>query len=73
MRFLEPMTAVMLANRRLVPPFGLEGGAPGAVGVNWIERKDGSREDFGARHRMQVDEDDVVVIHTPGGGGYGAA
>jgi 5-oxoprolinase (ATP-hydrolysing) len=40
--------------------------------VNWIERKDGSREDFGARHRMQVDEDDVVVIHTPGGGGYGA-
>jgi 5-oxoprolinase (ATP-hydrolysing) len=65
------MTAVMLANRRLVPPFGLEGGAPGAAGVNWIERKDGSREDFGARHRMQVTEDDVVVIQTPGGGGYG--
>ncbi|MGN6669007.1 MAG: hydantoinase B/oxoprolinase family protein, partial [Trinickia sp.] len=72
-RFLEPMTAVMLANRRLVPPFGLEGGAPGACGVNWIERKDGTREDFGARHRMQLDEDDVVVIQTPGGGGYGAA
>jgi 5-oxoprolinase (ATP-hydrolysing) len=71
-RFLEPMTAVMLANRRLVPPFGLEGGAPGAAGVNWIERKDGSREDFGARHRMQVTGDDVVVIQTPGGGGYGA-
>jgi 5-oxoprolinase (ATP-hydrolysing) len=73
LRFLEPMTAVMLANRRLVPPFGLAGGAPGAAGVNWIERKDGSREDFGARHRMQVREGDVVVIHTPGGGGYGAA
>ncbi|TAM55436.1 MAG: 5-oxoprolinase, partial [Paraburkholderia sp.] len=43
-RFLEPMTAVMLANRREVPPFGLEGGAPGAVGVNWVERLDGTRE-----------------------------
>ncbi|MGG1947768.1 hydantoinase B/oxoprolinase family protein [Trinickia sp. NRRL B-1857] len=72
-RFLEPMTAVMLANRRLVPPFGLNGGAPGAIGVNWIERKDGSREHFGARHRMQVGQDDVVVIQTPGGGGYGPA
>ncbi len=72
-RFLEPMTAVMLANRRLVPPFGLEGGGPGAVGANWIERNDGTREYFGARHRMQVREDDVVVIQTPGGGGYGPA
>jgi len=72
-RFLEPMTAVMLANRREVPPFGLEGGAPGAVGVNWVERLNGTRENFGARHRMHMGVDDVVVIHTPGGGGYGAA
>ena len=72
-RFLEPMTAVMLANRRVVPPFGLEGGTPGATGMNWIERKDGTREYFGARHKMQVEADDVVVIQTPGGGGYGAA
>ncbi|HVW48925.1 MAG TPA: hydantoinase B/oxoprolinase family protein [Trinickia sp.] len=72
-RFLEPMTAVMLANRREVPPFGLEGGTPGAVGVNWVERRDGAREDFGARHRMHMRVDDVVVIQTPGGGGYGAA
>ena len=31
-RFLEPMTAVMLANHRRVPPFGVAGGAPGRVG-----------------------------------------
>jgi 5-oxoprolinase (ATP-hydrolysing) len=72
-RFLEPMTAVMLANRREVPPFGLEGGQCGAPGVNWIERSNGAREPFGARHRMQMEQDDVVVIQTPGGGGYGAA
>jgi 5-oxoprolinase (ATP-hydrolysing) len=72
-RFLEPMTAVMLANRRDVPPFGLDGGESGAPGVNWIERSDGGRERFGARHRMQMEADDVIVIQTPGGGGYGSA
>ena len=71
LRFLTNMTAVMLANRRSVAPFGAAGGQPGACGENWIERADGSREDFGARHCMQMRPDDVVVIRTPGGGGYG--
>ena len=47
-RFLEPMMAVMLANHRRVAPFGVAGGMPGAVGRNWVERIDGSREEFGA-------------------------
>jgi 5-oxoprolinase (ATP-hydrolysing) len=71
LRFLADMTAVMLANRRSVPPFGVAGGEPGACGENWIERADGAREDFGARHCMQMQPDDVIVIRTPGGGGYG--
>jgi 5-oxoprolinase (ATP-hydrolysing) len=33
-RFLEPMTAVIVASRRNVAPFGLEGGEDGAVGGN---------------------------------------
>src|SRR5215475_6068703 len=37
-RFLEPMTAVMLANHRRIAPFGVAGGQPGSVGRNWIER-----------------------------------
>jgi 5-oxoprolinase (ATP-hydrolysing) len=71
LRFLAPMTAVMLANRRKVAPFGLEGGADGAVGRNWIERKDGSREEFGARGTVAMNAGDVLVIETPGGGGFG--
>jgi 5-oxoprolinase (ATP-hydrolysing) len=70
-RFLEPMTAVMLANRRRVPPFGLEGGEPGATGRNWIERADGRRDEFGATFSSAVSPDDVMVIETPGGGGFG--
>jgi 5-oxoprolinase (ATP-hydrolysing) len=72
-RFLEPMTAVMLANHRRVPPFGVAGGAPGAVGRNWVERADGAREEFGATCEVAMRAGDVFVIETPGGGGYGAA
>jgi 5-oxoprolinase (ATP-hydrolysing) len=70
-RFLEPMTAVMLANHRRVAPFGVAGGEPGAVGRNWVERSDGSREEFGASFQVEMSRDDVFVIQTPGGGGYG--
>ena len=71
-RFLEPMTAVMLANHRVVAPFGVAGGRAGAVGRNWVERSDGSREEFGATCQVEMNAGDVFVIETPGGGGYGS-
>ncbi len=70
-RFLEPMTAAMLANRRRVAPFGMAGGEPGATGRNWIERADGTREEFGATFAIPVNPGDVLVVQTPGGGGFG--
>ena len=48
LRFLEPMTAVMLANHRRVAPFGMAGGEPAATGRNWIERASGGTEQFDA-------------------------
>jgi 5-oxoprolinase (ATP-hydrolysing) len=72
LRFLEPMTAVMLANHRRVAPFGLAGGGSAETGRNWIERADGRREDFGATFSSAVDSGDVIVVQTPGGGGFGA-
>jgi len=71
-RFLEPMTAVMLANHRRVAPFGVAGGAAGALGRNWVERTDGSREDYGATFQVEMNAGDVFVVETPGGGGFGA-
>ncbi|HKS57428.1 MAG TPA: hydantoinase B/oxoprolinase family protein [Steroidobacteraceae bacterium] len=70
-RFLKPMTAVLLANHRKVAPFGLAGASPGAKGKNWIERVDGSIEHFGATHEAQMSTGDVFVIQTPSGGGFG--
>jgi len=70
-RFLEPMTAVMLANHRRVAPFGVAGGHAGDVGHNWVERADGTREDYGATCQVEMNAGDVFVIETPGGGGFG--
>ncbi len=70
-RFLEDMTAGILANRRSVPPFGLDGGAPGGLGRNWVERGDGRIEMLGATGSAQMAPGDVFVIETPGGGGFG--
>jgi 5-oxoprolinase (ATP-hydrolysing) len=71
-RFLEPMTAVMLANRRRVPPFGLAGGNAGEPGRNWVERSGGEKEEFGATFQVEMRTGDVFVVQTPGGGGFGA-
>ena len=72
-RFLEPMTAVIVSSRREVAPFGLDGGADGAPGLQWVERADGSRQTLTGTDRAELAPGDVFVIETPGGGGYGAA
>ncbi len=72
MRFREAMTAAILSNHRRVAPYGLAGGAPGALGRNWVERADGRRESFGGTHVVAMNAGDVFVIETPGGGGYGS-
>jgi 5-oxoprolinase (ATP-hydrolysing) len=72
-RFLEPLTAAILANNRKNRPHGMAGGEPGAAGRNWVERADGSREEFGHVCKVEMQAGDVFVICTPGGGGYGPA
>jgi 5-oxoprolinase (ATP-hydrolysing) len=70
-RFLEPMTAAILAGHRRIPPYGMAGGGPGAVGANWVERADGSRTELSFADETSMGTGDVFVIETPGGGGYG--
>jgi 5-oxoprolinase (ATP-hydrolysing) len=72
-RFLEPMTASILSNGRLHGAFGMSGGEPGGVGENHVERADGRIELLGHIGEAQVAAGDVMVIATPGGGGYGTA
>ena len=70
-RFREPMTAAILSNRRRVAPFGLEGGDPGALGRNSVERADGTVEPLGGVDSVEMAAGDAFVVETPGGGGFG--
>jgi len=70
-KFLEAMSAGILSNHRRIQPFGLNGGQGGQVGVNRIERADGTHEDLGPTATAELIPGDVFVIETPGGGGYG--
>jgi len=70
-RFLEKMTAGILSGRRVVAPFGLNGGSDGIVGKNYVQRQNGTVEELGSTAVVEMNMGDVFVIETPGGGGYG--
>src|SRR6185503_2929050 len=53
------------------PGSGGAGGAPGALGRNWVERIGDSREEYGATFKVDMNAGDVFVVETPGGGGFG--
>jgi 5-oxoprolinase (ATP-hydrolysing) len=72
-RFLEPMTITTLSGHRRVPPYGMAGGGPGALGGHWVEHADGSVTTMRGCDSVPVGAGDVFVLETPGGGGYGRA
>ena len=72
-RFLQKMSAAILSNNRRFAPFGTAGGGAGACGKNYVLRADGSREEIGFIGSTEMQPNDVFVIETPGGGGYGTA
>ena len=70
-RFLEPMTASILSDHRIVPPFGIQGGKSGKLGSNKVIRSDGSSKHPKSADCVHMNAGDIFVIKTPGGGGYG--
>ncbi|TCL01270.1 5-oxoprolinase (ATP-hydrolysing) [Shimia isoporae] len=69
--FLEPVTVTTLCSHREVAPFGVAGGAPGAVGENWAEMPDGSRVELKGFDEIDLPAGAVFGMGTPGGGGWG--
>jgi N-methylhydantoinase B/oxoprolinase/acetone carboxylase alpha subunit len=65
------MTAAILSSSRVIPPFGLNGGASGATGRNYVIRNDGEITDLPSTATVQMEMGDTFVIETPSGGGYG--
>ncbi len=71
-RFLEPMTVALLANSREQAPQGLKGGEAGQTGEAWIEHADGRHQALGGRDRADLEPGAMLIVRTPGGGGWGA-
>jgi N-methylhydantoinase B len=59
--------------RRRFAPYGLHGGADGARGRNSVLHNDGTVENVPGKASLNLAEGEVVVVETPGGGGWGAA
>jgi 5-oxoprolinase (ATP-hydrolysing) len=66
------MTVTTLSGHRRVPPYGMAGGQPGALGRHWVEHADGSVTPMRGCDSVAVAAGDIFVIETPGGGGYGS-
>ena len=71
LRFLVPVKVTTLCSHRRIPPFGVDGGAPGAVGVNIAEMPDGTRLKREGFDEIDLPAGAVYEILTPGGGGWG--
>lgn len=71
--FDRPLQVSLLTQRRgPYPPFGLNGGKPGGIGIHQFQRAGSNEVEIlpGSVH-LQVQPGDRLTILTPGGGGYG--
>ncbi|MEN8041913.1 MAG: hydantoinase B/oxoprolinase family protein [Actinomycetota bacterium] len=70
-RFDEPAIVSLMGERRLTAPWGLSGGADGAVGEDWLIKVGGERTQLPSKCTVEVEPGDELVVLTPGGGGWG--
>ena len=71
LRFLEPTTVTVLSSHRKVSPHGAKGGGSGQVGENSILRANGEKEVLDGNDEAEMMFNDVFVLKSPGGGGFG--
>lgn len=68
---LEDAVVSIQSERRRFPPKGIWGGGNGACGQNLLRRRDGKEVALPGRHTFRASKGDVLIIETPGGGGWG--
>jgi N-methylhydantoinase B len=62
---------IVRSDRAAHPPYGLQGGRPGATSSNLLIRPDGSEEPLPPMFSTTIRAGDVFVHKTAGGGGFG--
>ncbi len=69
-RVLAETTLTTMLERRVVPPWGVFGGADG-LPYRITLLRDETRRDIKGKETVRLEPGDVVLIETSGGGGYG--
>ena len=67
----DDMSVTSMFERRVVPPYGLQGGAPGAPFRVTVDHADGRRSDLPGKANVKLGRGDLVIVESCGGGGYG--
>jgi N-methylhydantoinase B/oxoprolinase/acetone carboxylase alpha subunit len=71
-RCLTPDTSLIVRSDRAAhPPYGLQGGKPGALSSNVLLHADGTKEILSSMFSITIQPGDVYVHRTAGGGGWG--
>jgi N-methylhydantoinase B len=61
------------SDRRRFAPYGLNGGADGTFGRNWLHGPDGNVRELPGKVSLTLKAGETVGVETPGGGGWGDA
>jgi len=67
----DRMSVTSMFERRLVPPYGLHGGAPGAPFRVSIASPDGRVRELPGKANVWLAAGDLVIVESCGGGGHG--
>ncbi|KAI8432873.1 hypothetical protein MSG28_013799 [Choristoneura fumiferana] len=70
--FRRTVQLSILTERRAFQPYGMNGGSPGARGLNLLRRADGRVINLGGKASVKAYPGDKYIMNSPGGGGYGA-
>lgn len=67
----DGVSVTTMFERAVVPPYGLQGGEPGDLFKATLTRRDGTYQALKGKQNIRIDMDDLVVVESSGGGGYG--
>jgi len=67
----EDMSVTSMFERRVIPPYGLDGGKPGACFHVEVRQADGEAYDLPGKANIRLGPGDRVIVISCGGGGHG--
>jgi N-methylhydantoinase B len=67
----DGVSLTTMFERRVIPPYGLRGGSPGAPFRVTLVTSEGKREEVKGKCNLRLAQGDSVILESCGGGGYG--